>query len=327
MLYVQTSLWYVDSVNDNNETVDKEYLTVEEAADLLRVHWQTVLEYIRTGQLEASKVGKSYRLTPLSIHAFLSERTTGLSLSTLKERIHNMLSAESLRGKRGIILSASFMPPAKLANLFESGDQSYVDLFRTPPTTRRMGWSFKTSQNDPRPVLGKYLEIKGGDVFRVRLYKNAHLLAYGSGQSEFLGWGVNKDAAGNQIEGPNVNALAVAELIYNYSSLTSEVIKRLGQPVKALTLHLYIYNPSATAVKNILSQANFAFPLNDYGTTVSEKELLLNAELEQTSFSPDMIAAALWKEYSHGFGLLDNEIAYLSSDKKSLSSSVFQEMR
>lgn len=312
-------------MDDKIPLSDKEYLTVEEVADLLRVHWQTVLEYIRSGQLEAGKVGKSYRVTPQAVLAFLRERTTGLSVATLKERISDILSNE-VKDKRGLIFSASFRPPATINNLFEAGDGSFAELLRTPPTTRPMGWSFKTSQNDPRPVLGQYLEVKVSDKFRVRLYKDGHLLAYGSAQAEFLSWAVNKDAVGDQVEGDNINALAVAEFMYNYSSLVTGVIERLKQQVKTVDLHLYIYNPHATAIKNILSQANPVWPLSDYGTTMREKELLLDAALDyEKSIDTNTIAAALWKEYCYAFGLLDNEIAYLSDDKATFNNEVFAE--
>ena len=325
-LYNQQLLCYIDSMDEDKTLLDKEYLTVEEVADLLRVHWQTVLEYIRSGQLEAGKVGKSYRVTPQATLVFLRERTTGISEATLNERIHALTADKALSGKRGLILSANFLPPTSIENLFETGDGSFAELLRTPPTTRRMGWSFKTSQNDPRPVLGKYLEIKGGDLFRVRLYKDSHLLAYASAQAEYLSWAVNKDAAGNMMEGDNINALAVAELIYNYSSLVIETVKRLKQPPKTIDLHLYIYNPHATQIRNIISQANPVFPLNDYGTAMGEKELMIDMALDyDKTTDTQTLAALLWKEYCHAFGLLDNEIAYLSDNKTTFNTEVFAE--
>lgn len=313
-------------MTDKTPLLDKEFLTVEEVADVLRVHWQTVLEYIRSGQLEANKVGKSYLVSSQTLQVFLRERTTGLSLPTLKERIGDLLTDKALKDKRGIVLSAGFLPPVTIKTLFTSGEQSYAELMRNPPTTRQMGWSFRTSQNDPQPILGKYLEVRGGDAFRVRLYKDGHLLAYGSGEAEFLSWGVNKDATGSQAKGDNINGLAIAEFIYNYSSLVIEVIKRLGQPVKMIDLYLHIHNPHATKIKNVMSQANWAFPLADYGTAVAEKEVLLGTSLDYNkAMSTDAMAAVIWKEYSHVFGLLDDQIAYLNPEKDAFDRSVFKE--
>ncbi|MDR7523319.1 MAG: helix-turn-helix domain-containing protein [Armatimonadota bacterium] len=43
-------------------TLDREILTVEQAADLLQVHKITIYRYIREGRLPAVRLGKMYRL-------------------------------------------------------------------------------------------------------------------------------------------------------------------------------------------------------------------------------------------------------------------------
>jgi excisionase family DNA binding protein len=55
----------------------KGYYTVEELAELLQVHWQTILNYIRSGELEAVKLGKGYRISKESFDAFIKNRSTG----------------------------------------------------------------------------------------------------------------------------------------------------------------------------------------------------------------------------------------------------------
>jgi len=39
------------------------YYTVKQVAQLLQVHWQTVLNYIKSGKLVALKLGKGYRIS------------------------------------------------------------------------------------------------------------------------------------------------------------------------------------------------------------------------------------------------------------------------
>jgi len=51
--------------------------TVEEAAKELGVHWQTVLNCIKRGELEAVKMGRGYRIAPEALKAFIERRTTG----------------------------------------------------------------------------------------------------------------------------------------------------------------------------------------------------------------------------------------------------------
>ena len=47
------------------------FLTVEQVADTLQVHWQTVLNYIKSGRLEALRLGKGYRISEESLEKFI----------------------------------------------------------------------------------------------------------------------------------------------------------------------------------------------------------------------------------------------------------------
>jgi excisionase family DNA binding protein len=52
----------------------EQLLTTEEIAAQLRVHWQTVLNYIRRGELPALKLGKGYRIKQTDFERFLESR-------------------------------------------------------------------------------------------------------------------------------------------------------------------------------------------------------------------------------------------------------------
>lgn len=54
---------------------NNEFLTVEQVAELLQVHWQTILNYIKKGELNALKLGKGYRISRKSINLFVSKNT------------------------------------------------------------------------------------------------------------------------------------------------------------------------------------------------------------------------------------------------------------
>jgi len=47
------------------------FYTVEQVAELLQVHWQTVLNYIKSGKLKAVKLGKGYRISKEAIDEFV----------------------------------------------------------------------------------------------------------------------------------------------------------------------------------------------------------------------------------------------------------------
>lgn len=58
-----------------------DYLTAEEIAAKLRLHPQTIRTWCRTGDMEAEKVGKQWRITHAAYDAFMEKaRTQGHGL-------------------------------------------------------------------------------------------------------------------------------------------------------------------------------------------------------------------------------------------------------
>lgn len=55
---------------------NNEFYTVEQVAELLKVHWQTVLNYIKNGKLKAVKLGKGYRISKEALQEFIKINTT-----------------------------------------------------------------------------------------------------------------------------------------------------------------------------------------------------------------------------------------------------------
>lgn len=58
-------------VKDNNQL-----LTVEQVAEHLQVHWQTILNYIKNGKLKAVKLGKGYRIAKKELEVFIKANQT-----------------------------------------------------------------------------------------------------------------------------------------------------------------------------------------------------------------------------------------------------------
>lgn len=52
------------------------FLTVEQVAKDLQVHWQTVLNYIKNGKLKAIKLGKGYRISQKAFSEFVKKSRT-----------------------------------------------------------------------------------------------------------------------------------------------------------------------------------------------------------------------------------------------------------
>ena len=45
--------------------------TVEQVAEILQVHWQTVLNYIKNGKIKAVRLGKGYRIQAEELNKFI----------------------------------------------------------------------------------------------------------------------------------------------------------------------------------------------------------------------------------------------------------------
>ncbi len=54
---------------------NNDFLTVEQVADKLQIHWQTVLNYIKSGKLKALKLGKGYRISQKALDKFIKENS------------------------------------------------------------------------------------------------------------------------------------------------------------------------------------------------------------------------------------------------------------
>lgn len=55
---------------------NNEFYTVKQVAELLQVHWQTILNYIKGGKLKAVKLGKGYRIEKKDLEVFLKKSKT-----------------------------------------------------------------------------------------------------------------------------------------------------------------------------------------------------------------------------------------------------------
>ena len=52
-------------------TDTKQLMTPEQVSEILQVHILTVYEYIRTGRLNAVRLGRNYRILPEDLNLFL----------------------------------------------------------------------------------------------------------------------------------------------------------------------------------------------------------------------------------------------------------------
>lgn len=56
--------------------VTHKFYTVQEVADILQIHWQSVLTYIKRDKMEAVKLGKGYRISEKALQRFINDHST-----------------------------------------------------------------------------------------------------------------------------------------------------------------------------------------------------------------------------------------------------------
>ncbi len=64
--------------------------TVQEVAELLGVHWQTILAYIRDGKIDAIRMGNRYRVTASSYQEFVDKRKATPKNITIEEYVYEI---------------------------------------------------------------------------------------------------------------------------------------------------------------------------------------------------------------------------------------------
>ena len=68
---------YILSINTSDFGTKSDFLTVHEVAELLRLSVLTIYKYIKEGQLEAVEFGGHYRVSSLSLNAFIQNHKVG----------------------------------------------------------------------------------------------------------------------------------------------------------------------------------------------------------------------------------------------------------
>jgi excisionase family DNA binding protein len=294
------------SVTSNIKT---KYYTVNEVAALLKIHWQTVLDLIKKGEISAIKLGKSYRIDEEALVAFLHSRTVGsTSLSVgASGRIDTMVNEKVFKDKRLVILSASFLPAADLPGIFGNGDDSVISLVEDPPAFRRAGWDLKTLDR-ATPVLGEFLEVNNGARKKLRVYRDGQVVVGALADESFLGWQMEQHG---EEDTSALNGVAVVEFISNFSVFVEQITGRFASDPDRLLLSITIINPHKNKIVNGFWQGMWS-EVKGKAIRIARKDSLVAMNL--ADFDPRDAATGLWKEYGYLFGMRDDELPYLSSD-------------
>jgi|GEM_PF-4277357 len=303
---------------DTKGSKDTQYLTTDDVAKKLNLHWQTVLDLIRSNYLPAIKIGKSYRIESTEFENFIRERTikgTFKLKEFFDERAKEILERSIFQGKRVLVLGFGFPEPAKIIDLFASQNKGAAAVLLESTKTRQLGWHVDAVlDQQPKPVNGgEFLEL--ADKSRcIRVYRDGMCLASGLLDNNFLGWGIQQYDEENQEE-KGINALAVCEFIANFAIKVSLMLNLIIPKPKQCLASVMIYNPKANKL-SLKYKSNDIFEPERIGDSFQLKEQRLSNEL--TCNTPEDIlqaGATLWKDFGHIFGLLDDRIPLLNANK------------
>lgn len=287
------------------------YQTVEQVAEQLQVHWQTVLELIKYGDLPAIRIGKSYRIDPNDLGTFLqNKRIIGATqLSYLyDERVKEIINSAKYKNDRLIIVGFCFQ---KAINDIFSEKGPAFSVLTSQDALRDMGWDLDLRREQPKPTRGDYLGFEDKVRF-MRIYRDGLVLAGGLANPYFLGWqGGVKDFNEQELsEEKRIHALAAAELIANFTKKSVNLAKKIGvkgEVVFAVT----ISNPRINKIA-LWKSIGSPFPPDPIGESFQEKEKTTHvSENFSERESPELFAGSLWKEFCYMFGILDEQIPWL----------------
>jgi len=91
-------------------------LTPDQAADYLQVNRETIYRYIRDGRLNASRIGRSYRIRKQSVELLLASTATrpDIHLRTYSDRqIDEFLERDQLDGEALTVIASWVDVPPK----------------------------------------------------------------------------------------------------------------------------------------------------------------------------------------------------------------------
>jgi len=298
-----------------NSPILTQYIKNEQVAKKLQVHWQTVLDLIRSGLLPAVKVGKQYRIDPSHLQNFISaHETSGMyqAKELFEYRAKQFIDSPSFLNSRLLIVGYS-CPPSSVVDSLLAGLNSPVSkvLRSNQDNIRPYGWHFDPALNQiPKPAIdGEFLELTD-KVRSIRVYKDGAVIGVGL-LTDYLG--LRMDRAEESDEN-DINGLAVCEFIANFFIKVSKIMKFINPvPSKAL-LSLMLFNPKANRLTLKYSGGSIWGP-QKLGDRFQQKELRTYTE---TSFSDKngvlKAAADVWCMFGHIFGMLDDSLPLIKSE-------------
>jgi len=212
------------------------------------------------------------------------------------------------------ILVATPIESSRLNKIFESGDDSIIDLLKNPGRLRRMGWDLETL-NTPRIIEGEYLEVKNGDRKLINIYEDGTFILRVASDHTFLGWGRDETVFG---EDSRLNPVALVELTYNFIDFYKKLIPHFTKRPVNIRFNVEFRNISKNFYLLPYGVGTYAWTFADERYHAPGDEMTnktLNVKTDDILIKSAYVAYDLVKMLYLWFGIGPEKIPYISEDK------------
>lgn len=214
------------------------------------------------------------------------------------------------------IISVIPNEPSKFKNLFQSGENTLMDLLAHPGSFRYAGWDLETLDS-PKIVAGEYLEVRNGDRKTIQLYEDGTLIFKMPVGPTFLGWGRREE---NFEEAPRLNPVALIEASANFVYFYKKLLPFFEIKPQEIIFKIEFHNMKLSNDKFIYLNP---FPVNSIGWSFDdeqkpapdenmEREIIIDSNLLDTK--PGAVSYKVIEKIFLWFGIPTNKIPYIKSD-------------
>lgn len=202
------------------------------------------------------------------------------------------------------ILAATPTEPNRIKKIFESGEDSIIEMLQNPDQIRPAGWDLRTYDN-PRIIKGEYLEVKNLDRKILNLYEDGTLILRALADSSFLCWGID-DA--------KLNPLSLIEVTYNFVDFYKKLIEHFKEIPKKIEITIEFKNTFVTENSKLYLYKDY-FEQKKYAPA-KDMQKKIEISLTDPFFKVGHITFSIISKIYNWFEIEDNQIPYKSKDEK-----------
>lgn len=207
------------------------------------------------------------------------------------------------------ILAVTPTESNRIKKIFESGEDSIIEMLRNPDQIRYAGWDIRTYDN-PRIIKGEYLEVKNQNK-TINLYEDGTLILKALADPFFLCWGIDEDKFESN---PKLNPLPLIEVTYNFVDFYIKLIPNFKETPKKIEFTIELKNTFITENSKLYLFKDFS----EQKIFAPENHMQKKIEKHTTDqlFTVGHITFSIISKIYNWFGINDNEIPYKSNDDK-----------